>query len=131
MNVTKQKVLKDDCQLFSKLFISCQSRECDLYDIFRNENHPFPAALSDGGKLHTCQKSQLAAVLECHITLPDNEQHADVIIIDGSALVNSLHRDPQRRLKSMQRWTSSQQYGHIPSSMRDQTLCLMYTGHQV
>ena len=62
VNVTQQKVLKDDCQLFSKLFISCQSRECDLYDFFRQENHPFPAALSDGGKLHTCQKSQLAAV---------------------------------------------------------------------
>ena len=131
VNVTKQKVLKDDCQLFSKLFISCQSRECDLYDFFRHENHPFPAALSDGWKLHTCQKSQLAAVLESHITLPDNEQQADVIIIDGSALVNSLHRDPQRRLKSMQRWTSSQQYGHIPSSMREHTLRLMYTGHQV
>ena len=75
--------------------------------------------------------SEIPAVLESRITLPDNEQQADVIIIDGSALVNSLHRDPQRRLKSMQRWTSSQQYGHIPSSMIEQTLCLMYTGHQV
>ena len=56
----KQNVLKDYCQLFSKLFIPCQSRECDLYDLFRHENHPFPAALSDGGKLHTCQKFQLA-----------------------------------------------------------------------
>ncbi len=27
---SKQKGLKEDCQLFSKLFISCQSRECDL-----------------------------------------------------------------------------------------------------
>ena len=26
VNVTKQKVLKDDCQLFSNRFISCQSR---------------------------------------------------------------------------------------------------------
>ena len=28
----KQKTIKDDCFLFSKLFISCQSRECDLQD---------------------------------------------------------------------------------------------------
>ena len=82
--VTKQKALKDYCQLFPKLFIAC------LCDFFRQENHPFPAALRDGGKLHTCQKSQLAAVLESHDTLPDNEPHADVIIIDGSALVNVL-----------------------------------------
>ena len=73
MDATKQTVLTDDCQPFSKLFVSYKSRECDLYDFFRHENHPFPAALSDGGKLHACQKSQLAAVLESHATLPDNE----------------------------------------------------------
>ena len=49
VDATNQKVLKDDCQPFSKLFISCQSREFDLYDLFRHETHPFPAALSDGG----------------------------------------------------------------------------------
>ena len=26
---SKEKVLKDDCQLFSGLFISCQTRQCD------------------------------------------------------------------------------------------------------
>ena len=95
----KQNVLKDYCQLFSKLFIPCQSKECDLYDFFRHKTHPFPAALSDGGKLHACQKSQLAAVLESHVTLPDNEPHADVIIIDGSALVNVL---PPRTSKTFE-----------------------------
>ena len=46
-----------------------------MYDFFRHENHRFPAALSDDGKLHACQcqKSQLAAVLESHVTLPDND----------------------------------------------------------
>ena len=73
MDATKQAVLTYDCQSFSQLFIACQSRECDLYDFLHHENHPFPAALSDGGKLHACQKSQLAAVLESHVTLPDNE----------------------------------------------------------
>ena len=29
---SKEKVLKDDCQLFSRLFISCQNRQCDLQD---------------------------------------------------------------------------------------------------
>ena len=44
----KQTILKDDCRLFSKLFISCQSRECDLLEFFHHENQCFPAALSDG-----------------------------------------------------------------------------------
>jgi len=66
VNCSKEKVLKEDCQLFSKLFISCQSRECDLKEFFKHENQPFPAALSDGGRLHTVQKAQLAAILESH-----------------------------------------------------------------
>ena len=67
----KQKILKEDCRLFSKLFISCQSRECNLQEFFQHENQPFPAALSDSGKLHTCQKSQPVAILEGYLTLPE------------------------------------------------------------
>ena len=93
----KQKVLRDDCRLFSKLFISCQSRECDLLEFFKHENQSFPAALSDGGKLHSCQKSQLASILEREITCPDNKPNATAIVIDGSALVNSLPPRAQRK----------------------------------
>ena len=53
-------------------------------------NQSFPAALSDGGRLHVCQKSQLAAILEAKVTLPDAEPVTDAIIINGSALVNTL-----------------------------------------
>ena len=99
---TKHKVLKEDCHLFSKLFISCQSRECDLQQFFRHENQPFPAALSDSGKLHTCQKSQLATILETKV-LPETEPEADVIIIDGSALINSL---PPRSSKTFKEYAT-------------------------
>jgi hypothetical protein len=34
MGDSKQKTLKDDCRLFSTIFISCQSREDDLMEIF-------------------------------------------------------------------------------------------------
>ena len=78
--------MKEDCQLFSKLFISSQNRE----EFFRHENQPFPASLSDGGRLHVCQKLQLAAILEEKVKLPDTEPTTDVVIIDGSALVNTL-----------------------------------------
>ena len=98
---SKQKVLKEDCQLFSKLFISCQSRECDLKEFFRHENQSHPAALSDGGKLHTCQKSQLTTILESQVTTPEAEPYADTIIIDGAALVNSL---PPRSSKTFEEY---------------------------
>ncbi|KAJ8353458.1 hypothetical protein SKAU_G00210250 [Synaphobranchus kaupii] len=98
-----QKVLKEDCQLFSKLFISCQSRECDLQEFFRHENQSFPAALSDSGKLHTCQKPQLAAIFEDLVPLPDTEPKADGIIIDGSTLINSL---PPRTSKTFDEYAA-------------------------
>lgn len=59
-------------------------------DFFRHENQSFPAALSENGKLHTCQRSQLAVILGAHTTIPDTEPDADAIIIKGSAMVNTL-----------------------------------------
>ncbi|KAL0198142.1 hypothetical protein M9458_006682, partial [Cirrhinus mrigala] len=86
----KKQVLKDDCRLFSQLFISCQSRECDLLEFFKHENQSFPAALSDTGKLYYGQKSQLANILEATISPPDKQPECGAIIIDGSSLVYSL-----------------------------------------
>jgi hypothetical protein len=40
--------------------------------------------------LHSCQKSQLATILETHVTPPDTEPEASVIILDGLALINAL-----------------------------------------
>ena len=60
----------------------------DLHEFFRHENQSFPASLSNGGRLHVCQKSQVATVLEGKVTLPDAEPVTDAIIMDGSALVN-------------------------------------------
>ena len=61
--ITKEMVVKEDCQLFAKLFISCQNRKCDLKEFFRHENQAFPASLSNGGNLHVCQKSQLSGTM--------------------------------------------------------------------
>ena len=96
---SNQKLVKEDCQLFSKLFISCQSRECDLQEFFQHENQPYPTALSDGGKLYACQKSQLTSILETYITCPEKEPDTEVIIIDGSALVHTL---PPKRSKTFE-----------------------------
>ena len=93
----KQKGLKDECRLCSKLFIACQPRVCDLLQFFKHENQSFPAALSDDGKLHSFQKSQLASILERNITCPENRSDATAIVIDGSALVNSIQPRAKRK----------------------------------
>ena len=99
----KQKILKDDCRLFLKLFISCQSRECDLLEYFHHDNQSFPAALSDGGKLHSCQKSQLASILKTTIGTADTRPEASAIIVDGSALINTL---PPRASKTFEKYAT-------------------------
>ena len=61
-----------------------------MKEFFGHENHSHPAALSDGGKLHTCQKSHLTSIFETLIATSETETDADTIIIDGTALVHSL-----------------------------------------
>ena len=86
---SKEKLIKEDCQLFSRLFISCQIRECDLIEFFQYENQSTPPSLSDARGLYSCQKSQLVDVFKGKLSLPDVEPSADCIIIDGSAMVNA------------------------------------------
>lgn len=81
----RQKLLKEDCQLFSKLFISCQSRECNLHEFFQYENQAIPPALSEGGRLYRCQKAQLISILDSHVTPEDMAPDSDVLIVDVSA----------------------------------------------
>ena len=62
-NVQKKKSklasLKDDCSLFSRLYIACQSRQGDLQTFFEHENQPWPPALCKAGKIRSGCKSDL------------------------------------------------------------------------
>ena len=80
-------IQNEPCEGHSKC---SQSHECDLLEFFKHENQSFPAALSDSGKLHSSQKSQLVNILETVISPPDTEPKCDAIIIDVSSLVYSL-----------------------------------------
>ena len=58
--------LKSDCALFSRMYIACQTREGDLENFFRHENHAYPPALSLHGKLRLGTKADLTGCLEKH-----------------------------------------------------------------
>ena len=81
----KQKVLKCDCR------ISGQSKEC-----FKIKNQSFPPLLSDGTQLRSYHKSQLASILEWDVTCSDYKPDTTAIVIDGSALVNTLPPQSQK-----------------------------------
>ena len=66
-NVSKNKaqvnVLKEDCSLFSRLYIACQVRDGNLEEFFQYENQPWPPSLAKLGELRDGQKADLLKCL--------------------------------------------------------------------
>lgn len=56
--------LKNDCHLFSQLYIASQRREGDLDNFFCHENRAFPPAITNNGKMRQGAKSDLFLSLE-------------------------------------------------------------------
>lgn len=56
---TQVSALKDDCSLFSRLYISCQTREGDIEEFFTHENQPWRPSLSQHGQLRQGNKAEL------------------------------------------------------------------------
>jgi hypothetical protein len=82
--------LKQNCTLFSQLYISCQVREGNLDEFFAHENTSFPPALSQFGQLRFGTKSDLLGCLEtvemAHVKKPP----VDALVMDGAVIVNML-----------------------------------------
>ena len=82
--------VKSDCTLFSRLYISWQTREGNLEDFFRHENQACTPSLSNCGNLRLPgSKSDVVDCLAPHFQPHDHApEHIDVIIIDGPAIVD-------------------------------------------
>ena len=91
---TKQQLssARNNCLLFSRLYISCQTREGNLDEFFQHENQSCPPSLSQDGKLRLPQKkSELAECLQSSTTPQTRMPEAvDAIIIDGSVVINTI-----------------------------------------
>ena len=82
--------LKCDVELFSRLYIGCQTRDGNLDEFFRHENQACPPSLSAAGKLHLGTKSDM---LECLGGLSEAQSEAPKVtnvVIDGAVLVQML-----------------------------------------
>ena len=84
--------LKNDCSLFSRLYIASQVRNGNLDEFFEHENQAYPPALSQNGKLRMATKSDLVGCLEELVSSQEKTTNPDVqaILLDGSAVVNML-----------------------------------------
>ena len=82
--------LRNDCSLFSRLYVASQVRNGNLDEFFEHENQSYPP--SKNGKLRSGSKSDLVGCLEDLVTSQEKTNNPDVqvIILDGSAIVNML-----------------------------------------
>ena len=89
----KQKVpaLKNDCTLFSRLYIACQNRDGNLEEFFKHENQPYPPTLAQEEKIREGQKSDLVKCMERLIESKSNAPQVEVTIIDGPVIVQILN----------------------------------------
>ena len=93
---SKQKMqvtaLKNDCNLFSCLYISCQTRSGDLETFFMHENQATPPSLSLGGKLRLGNKADLLSCLGLEEVQSTCTLAVDAKLLDGAAVIQMLNR---------------------------------------
>ena len=83
-------VLKDDCALFSRLYIACQNREGNLPQFFKHENHPWPPSLAQAGRMREGKKSDLVKCMEKVSRATEVSPQVDATIIDGAVVVQMM-----------------------------------------
>ena len=68
----------------------------NLDELFEHENQSYPPALTQNGKLRSASRSNLVGCLEDLVTSQEKTNNPDVqvIILDGSAIVNNFMLRP-------------------------------------
>ena len=95
--------LKTNCTLFSRPYIVCQARQCNLDSFFEHGNQGCPPSISDMGQLRHGSKSDL---MEC---LTKSSQPANIHLViddkalDGAAIVHMVRPGACRHLRSIPR----------------------------
>ena len=95
--------LKTNCTLFSRLYITCQARQCNLDSFFEHENQACPPSISDTGQL---RQGSISDLMEC---LTKSSQRASIHLgidakaLDGAAIVYMVRPGACRHLRSIPR----------------------------
>ena len=83
-------VLKQDLALFSRLYISCQTRDGNLEEFVKCKNQPWPPSLSETGQLRGGQKADLIKCLPNSSSQCTTQPTIDAAVLDGAVIVQML-----------------------------------------
>lgn len=72
------RTTKSDCDLFSRLYIGCQTRNGNLDTFFSHENQPYPPSISEFGALRFGVKADLLPCLE-KLVIQTDAKFANVV----------------------------------------------------
>ena len=82
--------LKNNVELFSRLYIGCQNRDGNIDEFFRHENQSCPPSLSDVGRLHIGTRSDLLVCLEDLSEAQSEAPSVTIVVLDGAAIIQML-----------------------------------------
>ena len=83
-------LMKSDVKLFSRLYITCQTRDGNLEDIFQQENQAWLPALSDGGRLRLGTKSYILTCIDDLSPSQTKTHDATCIVLEGAAIKHMM-----------------------------------------
>ena len=88
----KQQIrsLKNDVNLFSRLYIGCQNRDGNLEEFFQYENQAFPPAISDDVSIRLGAKSDILACLEEFSQPKSDAPPTSCTVLDGAVITQFL-----------------------------------------
>ena len=81
-------LMKSDVEMFSRLYIICQTRDGNLEDFFQQENQA--PALSDGGRLRLVTKSDILTCLDDLSPSQTKTHDATCIVLDSAAIKQTM-----------------------------------------
>ena len=120
--------LKDDCSFFSRLYISCQTREGNLEEFFRHENQPWPPSLSQHGQLRQGNKAELVSCLQGTTEASAESPQVDVKVFDGAVVVQMLH---PKTARTFQEYTQTVLLPYIQAQLQSsQRLDIVWDTYQ-
>ncbi|XP_037025687.1 uncharacterized protein LOC119067048 [Bradysia coprophila] len=110
----KNKMLRNDCELFSRLYLGATNRKVDLDQFFNYENQPFPPSISNNGHLRNGPKSNIVDCLRDEYQDADLEDldygshdDATAFVVDGAVIVHFINS------------TGAKTFGEYSSKIRD------------
>ena len=86
----KTTQMKRDVQFFTRMYISCQSRDGGFDTFFEHENQPWPPLFAENNAMHLSNKAGIMVCLEALAECPQDTPVVALKVIDEAALVHAL-----------------------------------------